>query len=438
MRPAQKDTAASLERVIGVRALAANAVNLTVGAGIFVLPALVAAQLGPSAVFAYLACGAAMGLVLLCFAEAGSRVFESGGACAYVEAAFGPFAGFLASTLLWLGYAVVSIAAVANALVGTVGAVFPAVEQPLPRALFLLLLFGGVAWLNIRGAKLGARAVEVATVVKLLPLVGLVLIGLFAIQADNLRIESLPSVGDFGAATLLLFFAFGGSESAVTPSGEIHDPARTIPRGLLFGILGIVALYLGLQSVSQGVLGADLPAASAAPLAGTAERILGGPGAAVLLVAAGVSMFGTIMGDMLSSPRAVFASARDGVLPGRLASVHGRFHTPYLSIVLYAGLAFAFALSGAFQPLAVLSSAAILLVYLSTVAATVELRRRDVRAGETVFRLPAGLLIPGLAAAVIVWLLAQATTSEWLSIGVMLIGATLFYLVRRRPRRSED
>ncbi len=79
-----------LERVIGVRALAANAVNMTVGAGIFALPAVVAAQLGPSAFFAYVVCAIAMGLVLLCFAESGSRVHESGGACAYVEAAFGP------------------------------------------------------------------------------------------------------------------------------------------------------------------------------------------------------------------------------------------------------------------------------------------------------------------------------------------------------------
>jgi amino acid transporter len=289
-----------------------------------------------------------------------------------------------------------------------------------------------VAWVNIRGVRQGARAVEIVTVMKLLPLVGLVLIGLFAIRPDNLSIETLPSAGDFGAATLLLFFAFGGSESAVTPSGEIRNPARTIPRGLLFGILGIVTLYLGLQAVAQGVLGADLPSASAAPLAATAERILGAPGAVILLAAAGVSMFGTVMGDMLTSPRALFASARDGVLPSRLASIHARFHTPNLAIAVYAGLAFAFAISGAFQPLAVLSTVAILLVYLSTVAATVELRRRDVRASDSVFRLPAGPLIPGLAAAVIVWLLAQATTTEWTAIGAMLGAASLFYLLRRR------
>ncbi len=425
----------SLERVIGVRALAANTVNLTVGAGIFVLPAVVAAQLGPTAVLAYLVCALAMGLVLLCFAEAGSRVFESGGACAYVEAAFGPFAGFMVSTLLWLGYAVVSIAAVANALVGTLGAAFPVVQQPIVRVAFLFVLFSGLAWANIRGARTGASAVEILTVMKLIPLVGLVLIGLFAIRLDNLRIETLPSVSDFGAATLMLFFAFGGSESAVTPSGEIRDPAHTIPRGLMLGIGAVVVLYLGLQAVAQGILGSQLSVETAAPLAATAERLIGAPGIVILLIAAGVSMFGTMTGDLLASPRAIFASAREGVLPVRLATIHSVYHTPHLAIALYGALAFLFAVTGAFQQLAVLSSVAILLVYLFTVIATVELRRRDVRASSTVFRLRGGLLIPVLAAGVIVWLLAQASRTEWTAIGTMLIVASLFYLVRRPHRQ---
>ena len=98
--PRFKTSDSSLERVIGVWTLAAAAINMTVGAGIFVLPAIVAAQIGSTAILAYVVCAGAMGLVLLCFAAAGSRVKKSGGACAYVEAAFGPFAGFLASTLL--------------------------------------------------------------------------------------------------------------------------------------------------------------------------------------------------------------------------------------------------------------------------------------------------------------------------------------------------
>ena len=306
-----------LERVIGVRALAANAINMTVGAGIFALPAVVAAQLGPSAFFAYVVCAIAMGLVLLCFAESGSRVHESGGACAYVEAAFGPFAGFLVATLLWFGYAVVSIAAVAVVFVGTVATAVPFLGQPLPRAVFLILLFAGLAALNIWGMRQGARAVEIVTLIKLVPLLLLVAIGVFAIEFENLVIVELPSAGHFGAATLMLFFAFGGAESAVNPSGEIRNPGRTIPRGLLFGIFAVVVLYIALQAVTQGVLGSELPDFREAPLVATAERIMGGPGGFMLLAAAAISTFGTLVGDLLASPRALYAAARDGALRKR-------------------------------------------------------------------------------------------------------------------------
>jgi amino acid transporter len=428
-----------LERVIGVRALAANAINLTVGAGIFALPALVAAQLGPSAFFAYVVCAIAMGLVLLCFAESGSRVHESGGACAYVEAAFGPFAGFLVSTLLWFGYAVVSIAAVAVVFVGTVATAVPFLGQPLPRAAFLILLFAGLAALNIWGMRQGARAVEIVTLIKLVPLLLLVAVGVFAIKAENLVIEELPSAGSFGAATLMLFFAFGGAETAVNPSGEIRNPGRTIPRGLLGGILAVVVLYIALQAVTQGVLGSELPNFREAPLAAAAGRIMGGPGVFLLLAAAAISTFGTLVGDLLASPRALYAAAREGALPKMLAAVHPRFHTPYISIALYAVFACTFAISGAFEQLAVLSSVAILLVYLSTAMATVQLRRKEVSASGPVFRLVGGYTIPLLAAVIIVWLLAQATRTEWIGVGLLLLVASaLFFSRRSKISRSKE
>ena len=157
----------------------------------------------------------------------------------------------------------------------------------------------------------------------------------------------------------------------------------------------------------------------------------------ILLAAAAISMLGTLGGDLLATPRALFASARDGILPRRLASIHPRFHTPFLAIGLYAALAFVLAVSGVFETLATLSSVAILLVYLATAAATIELRRRDVRATPTVFRLIGGPLIPLLAAAVIVWLLSQARREEWLSIAVLVAVAAAIYALRRTGRRLE-
>ena len=116
MNNTSHNTDEGLVRAIGTWALGANIMNMVVGAGIFVLPGVVAAQIGPAALIAYLVCVAIVGLVFLCYAEAGSRVTRSGGSYAYVEEAFGPFAGFVTSTLLWLGYAVFSDAALAVAM----------------------------------------------------------------------------------------------------------------------------------------------------------------------------------------------------------------------------------------------------------------------------------------------------------------------------------
>src|SRR5688500_4114894 len=316
-----------LVRAIGVPGLAANAINLTVGAGIFALPAAVAAQLGPAAIVAYLVCALAVCLVFLCFAEAGSRVSRSGGAYAYVEAAFGPYAGFLVGTLLWFGFGVLSDAAIANVLVDSLASMAPWVGSPVPRAIVMIGIFAALALINVRGVRQGARFAVGVTLVKLLPLLILIVGGAFAIRAEHLAWTGLPPVEGIGAASLLLFFAFGGAETALTASGEIRDPARTVPRGILLGIAGILLLYLGLQTVAQGVLGPDLPRAQAAPLATTADRVFGGWGRALLVAGAVLSVFGNIAGDVLAMPRALYASARDGVLPLALARVHPRFQT---------------------------------------------------------------------------------------------------------------
>ncbi len=301
-----------LVRAIGVRSLAANAVNLTVGAGIFVLPAIVAGELDPAGAIAYLVCALAMCLVLLCYAESGSRVSRSGGSYAYVE----------------------------------------------------------------------------------------------------------------------------------TAGGLLRGPLRRpgLHRGILMGTAGVVALYLGLHVVAQGVLGPELARQKDAPLAAAAERVFGNGGRTLLLAGAALSMFGALAGDMLATPRALFAAGRDGFLPRPLGAVHPRFRTPYVAIAVYATLICAFAITGAFRQLASASSAGLLVVYLACALATLELRRRDVRIAETAFRPPGGLLVPLSACAVVVWLLSHTTRTEAYGLGLLLLAATVVYVVglvsRSTSRRS--
>jgi amino acid transporter len=421
-----------LVRAIGPVALGINVVNLTVGAGIFVLPGVVAALLGPAAVLAYLACSVAVALIFLCFAEIGSRVTRSGGAYAYIEDAFGPFAGFVASALLWFGWNVLADAALVVALADTVAAALPWLAAPVPRAAFIAALCAGLAWVNIIGVRSGVRVLVFNTVAKLVPLALVIVAGVFAVQIPNLAITEWPTFRQLGAAALVLFFAFAGAESGLHASGEIRDPEKTVPRGLALGLGGILLLYLGLQTVAQGVLGPELAQNTGAPLAAVARAVLGEWGAGMLLAAGAVSIFATLSGDILATPRVVFASARDGHLPAWLAGVHPRYRTPSRAIAFFAAAIAGLAITGTFKPLAVVASGSILLVYLGVSLAVIRLRRRDGPPPAGAFRLPGGIAVPVLSCAVAVWFLWQLTAQEATGLVALLAAATIVAVVRRR------
>jgi APA family basic amino acid/polyamine antiporter len=423
----------ALVRALGVRALAANIVNTIVGSGIFVLPAVVAAILGPAAMVAYLVCAALVALFGLCFAEVGSRVHVSGGAYAYVEAAFGPYVGFTAGLLLGCAEMAAS-AAVATIFVGSLIALLPAGGGSALRTAMLILLYGALATVNVRGVRTGARLMELITAAKLIPLVLLVIAGMFVLHPSYLKWDGFPPLADIGRASLVLMFAFTGVEGPLTSSGEVRNPARTVPRAVLLGLSTVALLYAGLQIVSQGVLGPALATITDAPLGAVAERALGAPGRTIIILAAIVSTLGYVSGDMLATPRLLFAFARDGLLPARLGAVHARFRTPHVAIVTYAALACALAVSGSFRVLAVLSAVGILLVDLACCLAVLKLRRDQGRAEGAAFRVAGGPAIPLLASAVVVWLLTSARPVEFLATaGVVVAAAVLYFL---RPTRN--
>jgi amino acid transporter len=426
------DTAeAGLVRAIGARQLTASIVNVTIGAGIFVLPAAAAAGLGPAAPLAYVVCAVLMALIVSCVAAAGSRVSLTGGLYAYVEVAFGPFVGFLAGVLYFL-MATFAVASVASAFAGSVGALWPITSAPIARAMLIASLFATLATVNVRGVKPGVRLVEIVTVAKLLPLVVLVATGIWFVNAEFLRWPAVPAAGAVGRTAIVLIFAFVGLEVALVPSGEVRDPTRTVPRALFSALAITTTLYLLIQGVAQGLLGPSMPQYAAAPLAEAAARVLGHGGRLLVLVGATVSMFGYTSGDMLGSPRALFAFARAGILPAAVGRVHSRFHTPYAAIVLYATLVASVAVSSSFTQLAVLANVAALTLYLMCIAASYELQRRDVRAGGTPFVIPGAPAIQVLATAVIVWLLSNATRREFAVEAVVLAAAAAVYFIRKR------
>jgi APA family basic amino acid/polyamine antiporter len=377
--PAQSPDALShaddkLKRVIGPWGLGVAAVNIAVGAGIFVVPAFVAAILGPAAILAYFVCGIAVALVITCYIEIGSFVTRSGGGVAYVEEAFGPLMGFLAWIMYSVGYEVIANAALATALVSSLALWMPGLGHGVARVLVMFLLFGGLAAVNIVGARQGLHVAVAGTVAKMVPLLLAVVAGIFFMHWHQLRWSGWPPASKLGDASLILFFAFQGIEEALAPSAEIRDPARTVPRAM-FGATGtVIVLYVALQLVSQGVLGGELAHQTTAPLAAVAGKVVGVAGRTLVLIGVAVSIFGTLAGGMLSTPRAFFLAAEDGMLPRALARVHPRFRTPQVAIAVVAALMFLLAASGGFKRLAILSSASILCVYLAVCLGALKLR----------------------------------------------------------------
>ena len=424
---------ARLLRAIGLPALTASIVNQTIGAGIFVLPAIVAGGLGPAAPLAYIVCAGVMGLIVACFAAAGSRVSLTGGLYAYIEVAFGPFVGFLSGALYWL-MASFAVASVASAFAGSIGALTSIVDNQAARGALLASLFGALAFVNVRGVRSGSRVVQVVTVAKLLPLAILVVSGIWSIDPHALRWPGPPSLGALGRTSVILIFAFAGVEIAVAPAGEIRDPTRTVPRAIFTALAITTTFYLLIQVVAQGLLGSSLTNFASAPLAEAASRVLGATGRLTVLVGGAVSMFGYISGDMLGSPRVLYAFGRDGTLPEPFRRVHPVFRTPHVAIAFYAIVVATLAISGTFAQLAILANVSALTLYGTAVAAAAELQRRNVRSEGAPLRLPGGLTIPLLAIGMIVWLLSHATRRE-LAVEAIVLGiAAAFYFTRRRSR----
>jgi APA family basic amino acid/polyamine antiporter len=424
-----------LIRAIGVPGLTANIVNSTIGAGIFVLPALVAKGLGSAAPVAFVCCAVAMVLFVTCFAIAGSRVSLTGGLYAYVEVAFGRYVGFLAGVLYGIT-ALGAVAGVVNVLVNSIAVIAPFLGVGVMRVIVMIAVYGLLVGINVRGVRGGAGAVTVVTLAKLLPLLLFICAGIFFIHPANLTWSAWPSSKAVGDNVILLIFAFVGIEVALIPSGEVKNPARTVPRSAYLALVVTTIIYITIQLVAQGTLGADLANYKDAPLAEAAAKFLGNIGRTILIAGATISAFGFVTSDILSSPRMIFAFGRDGALPAFFAHVHPRYRSPDVAIITYAVLAFSLSVTGTFEQLAVLSNVAVLLMYLLCCAGCWFLVQRDVRTEGQPFNFPGMKIVPALAIIAIIWILSHATVSEFAVNGILLTLASVVYLIRGQFRRK--
>ena len=416
-----------LKRKIGLWGLTSNAINITIGAGIFVMPVAVAEKLGSAGIIAYLLCGILVALIMLCFADIGSKITITGGAYAYIETAFGKYAGFITTNLFVFGYALMANAAVTNALFDTLSYFFPFFKTEMIRAISIILLYSFLATINILGLKEGIMLVKINTIAKLLPLLVIALFGWTKVSTSNFDANPNFHRADLGEISLMLFFAFAGIETALNISGEIKNPSRTIPRSIFLSTVTIVLLYMLIQFSTQGILGNDIVNYKDAPLAEVAGRMLGPAGAVMVIIGASFSMFGNLSGETLNMPRVVYAASRDNIIPPKaLSRIHKKFATPHIAIICYSAMGCILSLVGQFRQLAVLSSASVLLIYLGVALAVIKFRKKETENGT--FKIPGGIAIPIIAALSICWLLSNLTAEELLYSLIFIAFISLVYL----------
>jgi basic amino acid/polyamine antiporter, APA family len=420
-----------LVRTIGRWSLTALMVNSIVGVSIFRLPADLAAKLGNFSPMTCLAAGACILIIAGCIAEVSSYYEETGGLYLYARDALGRFAGLLVAWLTWLTR-IAAPAAAANLFCTYVGQFLPSLATRRGELLILAFLIGQLALFNYLGVKTGKQLSNFFTVVKIGFLLFFVFAGLFALLAKpELRVASIAiaiSPRSWFEAMLLLVYAYGGFEGALSVGGETNNPKRDTPLALLFA-LGIVCV---IYSAVQFVVVASLPDAghSTRPLADAAQRFLGPAGSMAIALAALISAYGYLSANVLHAPRITFALAEQGDFPAFLGRIHPRFHTPHVSIVIYALLVFTFAALGNFEWNAILSAVSRLAIYGAMAISVPVLRRRPDRQAR--FRLPAPYLFAGLALLFSVVLLTRMGRGEFFVVATTCAVALINWLVVRR------
>lgn len=417
-----------LVRGIGRWDLTAIAINTIIGAGIFGLPSKVTALIGGYSLIAFVICALIIGLIVVCFAEVGSRFKDTGGMYLYAREAFGPVVGFEVGWLYWI-VRVTTFAANANLLLAYLGFFYPGVNQGPARIILISVVLVLLTAVNFAGVRESVILTNFFTVGKILPLLVFALVGLFFIQPANFTFGDMPAYGTASSAILLLIYAFVGFEAAVIPAGETRDPQKNVPFALLTALAIVAVLFIVIQVVAMGTLPGI--ASSERPLADAANQFLGSWGAAFITIGALISISGNLNSGFLVASRMPFAMAEQREMPRVLGVTHKRFKTPWVSVLVTAVFMLVFAVQSSFISALTISTIVRLLVYAATCAALPVFRNRE-DAPPAAFKPPFGIAAAVLSLLLTGWLLTNVDFKKE-GLMVLILGATglILYFVYR-------
>jgi APA family basic amino acid/polyamine antiporter len=420
-----------LVRVIGRWSLAALTINSILGSGIFGLPSEIADLLGRLSPLAVIVAGFAMAVIVACYAEVASQFSETGGTYLYARAALGRFVGLQVGWMTMLSR-FTACAANANLLVIYLGEFWPHVAQPLVRFWVITALLGLLTLVNYCGVRGGTLVSNAFVIAKLAPLALISIAGGFYLSTHPSVPGATAASGAYSwrTALLLLFFAYGGYEAALNPMGEAKNPKRDVAFALFFALGVVTLIYTMIQFVVVGLVPASLH--SQRPLADAAQVFLGHGGAVLVAVGALVSVYGYLSANLLTGPRQIFALAEQRDFPALFGSVHQKFKSPHVAILVFGFLTWSLALAGSFTWNVTLSAVSRLIYYGAICIAVPVLRRRQPRAAW--FRLPIG---PAFAAVGLTICLVLVTGADFSKSMILLATVAIAFVnwivVRQRP-----
>jgi basic amino acid/polyamine antiporter, APA family len=415
-----------LKRSIGKWEMVLLFINGVIGAGIFGLPSRVFQMSGVYSILALLLCMAAIFIIVLCFAEVSSRFHDTGGPYLYALSSFGPLPAFLTGWLLLITR-FITYAALINLLVTYLGVFSPWFIQPMPRIGTITAITLVLGYINHIGIRNSTRANNLLTVGKLIPLLVFIGVGFFFVDADRFQQTELPEFSNVSATALLWIFAFGGFESVLVNSGEVKNPARTLPFALMIATLCIATIYILILLVSIGTLPGL--AASDKPLSDAAALFMGKKGATLIALGALVSITGTLNAIMLVGSRLPYAFSEQGQFPKIFSRVHPKYATPVWSLWAFAAVTLVVSINQNFVAAATLSAITRVMIYAIICIALLRLRKTNIGT-ESFLRLRYGPTLAWLALPIIGWLLSSSKQQELISIAIALaVGLVIYFIV---------
>ncbi len=438
----------ALLRRLGARDAALIVMGGIIGSGIFMNPSVVAriVHTGPLIMLVWFLGGIIALLGGWIFAELAARRPVDGGFYAYLRDAFHPSLAFIYGWTLLL----VSQSGGAAASAITFAAYFePLTGWHVPPSILAAAVLAGFTLVNCLGVRAGANAQNGFMLAKVLLIVGLIALGLIAPHATTVA-TPLPNpfaggglLAAIGLAMVPVLFAYSGWQTSSFMTAELRDPKRTMPRGLLIGVLGVAVLYLGVNAVSLRALGPAGLAATHTPASQIAQLVFGPIGERVIAGVVALSTLGFISNQILTAPRVYFQMAADGTFFKQLAWVDPRTRVPTVAIAAQGAAAIAIALSGRYdQILNYVTSVDYFFFGVSAIALFI-FRARDARdpaAPKPSFRVPlhpwSTALFAIAAWAIVADVLIKAPFDGAVGLLIMLAGLPAYWIFARTNARS--